>query len=132
MDAIAFRRGEGGLATPFQPRLRLRQGPPPARNPMVLIVNGAIFQLCPHSQRAYCKIGNVVGLIFLVASQPSPFQASMGFVLSYFDLFGIENEVIFRPVLVVEQQYISMTASLCPKPHPILQHRMHAISQEGK
>ena len=32
MDAIVCRKGaEGGLATPFQPRLRLQQGPPPRR-----------------------------------------------------------------------------------------------------
>ena len=64
MDAIASRKAERGACLPFQPRLRLRQGPPPAPNPMVLIVNLANFLLCPHSQRAYCKIGNIVGLFF--------------------------------------------------------------------
>ena len=64
MGAIASRKDGWGVATPFQPRLRLRLGPPPARDPMVLTVNLANFLLCPHSQRAYCKIGNVVGLFF--------------------------------------------------------------------
>ena len=45
MGAIASRKvGGGGLASPFQPRLRLQQGPPPAPNRMVLIFKLANFQ----------------------------------------------------------------------------------------
>ena len=64
MDAIASRNCVGGFPPLFSPALGCGKPPPPARNPMVLTVNLANFLLCPHSQRAYCRIGNIVGLFF--------------------------------------------------------------------
>ena len=43
-----------------------------------------------------------------------------------------EEEMVAVVVVEVLERYIAMTASLCPKPHLMLQQRMQAISRKRK
>ena len=102
MDAIASRKDGGGFSSPFQPRLRL-QGIPPAPNPMVLIVKLANFLLCPHSQRAYCKIGNDVGLcFFFLHHNPHSFNLPWGQSCPILTFLGLRANSFFNERLLLK------------------------------
>ena len=105
MDAIAFRRGGGGLPPPFSPTLGCGKALP--RRPIQWSSSSRwpIFYCAPTLGGHIAKLAMLpVCFLVFVESQPSEFQASMGLIFPYSDVFGVENELIFRWALVVEKR----------------------------